>query len=60
MLCLMERPYSYKRLREEIDTAVVAKQIQPDLNIIVSDQRARKLPYLQAVIKEVSVFDPLL
>ncbi|KAE8450470.1 hypothetical protein EG329_006200 [Mollisiaceae sp. DMI_Dod_QoI] len=44
-LFIITNPFVYKRLQAEIDSTQTAKPI-------ISDEEARKLPYLQAVIKE--------
>jgi cytochrome P450 len=45
MLFIITNPHVYKKLQAEIDAT-------PHLDAVVSDERARSLPYLQAVIKE--------
>jgi len=45
MLCILTSPLTYQTLQAEIDTASLSKPV-------VSDEEARKLVYLQAVILE--------
>jgi len=45
LLHVMTCPQVYQRIQAEVDSTSVA-------NCIISDEQARKLPYLQAVIKE--------
>ena len=45
MLFIINNPHVYKKLQAEIDGT-------PHLDAVISDERARSLPYLQAVIKE--------
>ena len=53
MLCLMMNGNAYKKLMDEIDDAVWAGKVPTGPEEVISDSQARKLPYLQAVIKEV-------
>src|ERR1700712_4340265 len=48
LLNLMSAPLIYSRLQAEIDTATSLGKI----SLPITDSEARKLPYLQAVIKE--------
>jgi cytochrome P450 len=48
LLHLMSAPPCYQRLQAEIDTATAAGQISTP----IQDSEARRLPYLQAVIRE--------
>jgi len=48
MLYLMTSPHAYSTLQREIDTAITQKTISSP----ITDTEGRKLPYLQAVIKE--------
>lgn len=51
MLYVITNPHIYKRLQAEIDSTVREGHI-------ISDEQARKLPYLQAVIKEAARMCP--
>lgn len=51
MLYVITNPHIYKRLQAEIDSTVREGRI-------ISDEQARKLPYLQAVIKEAARMCP--
>ena len=48
MLNLLTNPSAYKRLRDEIDSAIATGKISSPIKNV----EARELPYLQAVIKE--------
>jgi cytochrome P450 len=48
LLNLMSSPPTYRKLQAEIDSAVAAGQISSP----IQDSEAKRLPYLQAVIKE--------
>lgn len=50
LLCLFTNPRVYKKLQAEIDDAVRAGKAPP--NGIITDAEARRLEYLQAVIRE--------
>ncbi|ERS98938.1 hypothetical protein HMPREF1624_04131 [Sporothrix schenckii ATCC 58251] len=49
LLYLMSSPHSYRRLTDEVRAAAAAGRISSP---VVTDAEARRLPYLQAVIKE--------
>ena len=51
MLYVMTNPHIYKRLQAEIDSTIREGRV-------ISDEQARKLPYLQAVIKEAARMCP--
>jgi hypothetical protein len=53
MLCLMKSPRVRDKLLTEIDQAILEHKIPFGLSEVITDSQARKLPYLQAVIKEV-------
>lgn len=56
MLYLMSSPPAYRKLAEEVRTAAAAGRISNP----ITDEEARALPYLQAVIKEgLRVFPPV-
>lgn len=56
LLYIISNPLIYSRLHAEIDAAVAANTISP----MVSDEEARKLPYLQACIREgIRIFPPI-
>lgn len=54
MLCLMRDSRVTKKLVAEIDQAMKEHKIPSGTAEVVGDSQARDLPYLQAVIKEVS------
>ena len=51
LVALISTPHAYRRLLREIDSTVASGAISPFPGII-SDAAAKKLPYLQAVIRE--------
>lgn len=53
MLCLMKSPRVRDKLLTEIDQAMLEHKIPSGFSEVIADSQARKLPYLQAVIKEV-------
>ena len=57
MLCLFTNPRPYKKLMAELDEAIENGNIPLGPRDVISDSQAKSLPYLQAVIKEVSLGD---
>ncbi|KAI0405811.1 cytochrome P450 [Xylaria palmicola] len=54
LLCLLANPGAYTALRQEIDAAIAAGRLSSP----VADAEAKRLPYLQAVIREGLRFYP--
>lgn len=52
LFCLISTPKAYTKLMTEIDAAVADGRIPASFDEVISDSVARKLPYLQACIKE--------
>ena len=48
MLCLLGNPFALAALRKEIDDGIASG----DISSPITDAESRKLPYLQAVIRE--------
>ncbi|MCJ1307795.1 hypothetical protein MMC25_001443 [Agyrium rufum] len=56
-LHIITNPVVYRRLQEEIDTAIITRKVTRP---VITDAEAKRLPYLQAVIMEgLRIFPPV-